>query len=343
MKSGADHANRPTKTQTRNLAEKVKKMRVIIAYDGSESAKEALDDLERAGLGKNVHATILSIAELWLPPPDTSLGIEEPFPAYTPSEVRSAYEIASRAIEQIRSEASEASERVKANFPSWKVETEVYAGSPAWEVIKKADESESDLIVVGSQGQTALGRFFLGSVSQKILTEARCSVRVGRRPNVGAAPVNMLLVGVDGSPGSDAAVHEVAKREWPPGIRVQVITVVDPSVPLAFGSLNAEVSKGVGEDAEGEQPWLQKMVEAAAEHLRQAGLEASAEVKEGAAKKVLVDEAKRPRVNSVFVGATGFSNRLERFLLGSVSAAVANRAECSVEVVRAKRVERQKT
>jgi nucleotide-binding universal stress UspA family protein len=228
-------------------------------------------------------------------------------------------------------------------FPSWKVEKEVYAGSPAWEVIKKADESQPDLIVVGSQGRTALGRFFLGSVSQKILTEARCSVRVGRRPSTDAATVNMLLVGVDGSPGSDAAVHEVAKREWPPGIRVQVITVVDPSVPLAFGGLNEEVAKGVGEDAEGKQPWPQKMVEAAAEHLRQAGLEASAEVKEGAAKKVLIDEAKRLRADCIFVGSTGFSNRLERFLLGSVSAAVANRAECSVEVVRAKTVTRQTT
>ena len=318
-------------------------MRVIIAYDGSESAKEALDDLERAGLGKNVDATILSIAELWLPPPDTSLGIDEPFPAYTPPEVRSAYAIASRAIEQMSFEASEASERVKAIFPSWKVETEVYAGSPAWEVIRKADESEPDLIVVGSHGRTALGRFFMGSVSQKILTEARCSVRVGRRPNAGAAPLKMLLVGVDGSPGSDATVHEVAKREWPPGMRVQVVTVVDPSVPLVFGSLNEEVSKWVGDSGEGEQHWLRKMVEAAGEHLHKAGLDASAEVKEGAAKKVLVDEAKRLRADCIFVGSTGFSNRLERFLLGSVAAAVTNRAECSVEVVRRKAVVRQKT
>jgi len=35
-----------------------------------------------------------------------------------------------------------------------------------------------------------------------------------------------------------------------------------------------------------------------------------------------------------FVGSAGFSNRLERFVLGSVSAAVAARAHCSVEVVR---------
>jgi len=36
----------------------------------------------------------------------------------------------------------------------------------------------------------------------------------------------------------------------------------------------------------------------------------------------------------IFVGSTGFSNRFERFVLGSVSAAVAARAHCSVEVVR---------
>jgi nucleotide-binding universal stress UspA family protein len=34
------------------------------------------------------------------------------------------------------------------------------------------------------------------------------------------------------------------------------------------------------------------------------------------------------------VGSAGFSNRLERFVLGSVSAAVAARAHCSVEIVR---------
>lgn len=341
-KSGAYRASR-RKNQTRNLAEKVNQMKVIIAYDGSESAREALNDLERAGLGKNVDATILSVAELWLPPPSTSLGIDEPFPPYTPPEVRGAYVAASQAIEKIRTMATEASALVQAAFPSWKVTTEVYAGSPAWEIIKQADESQSDLIVVGSHGRTALGRFFLGSVSQKSLTEARCSVRVGRRPSAGAAPVKVLLVGVDGSPGSDAAVHELTKREWPSGIQVHVVTVVDPSVPLAFGSLNAEVTKWVGENEEGEQHWSRKMVEASAGHLRQAGLEAHAEVKEGEAKKALLDEAKRLRADCIFVGATGFSNRLERFLLGSVSAAVANRAECSVEVVRSKAVLKPRT
>jgi nucleotide-binding universal stress UspA family protein len=80
---------------------------------------------------------------------------------------------------------------------------------------------------------------------------------------------------------------------------------------------------------------VRKMVEASADNLRVAG-PVTTIVKEGNAKSVLVDEAKHLGIDSIFVGSTGFSNRLERFLLGSVSAAVANRAECSVEVVRKK-------
>jgi nucleotide-binding universal stress UspA family protein len=309
-------------------------MRVIIAYDGSEGSQAALGDLERAGLGKDVEATILSIAEVWLPPPQTSLGIDEPFPPYTPPEVRSWHEIAVLAIEQMRLLANEANARLRSVFPSWKVSTEVRAGSPWWEAVRRANELESDLIVVGSHGRSALGRFFLGSVSQKILTDARCSVRLGRKSAGAGASAHLLLVGVDGSPDGEAAVHELAKREWPSGIRIHVISVKDPSVPLALGSLNPQISKWAGDGEEGDRQWVEKMVEASAEHLRQAGFDVSAEVKEGDAKEVLMDQAQRLGADCIFVGSSGLSNRLERFVLGSVSTAVANRADCSVEVVR---------
>lgn len=310
------------------------KMSVLIAYDGSEGAEAALTDLQRAGLGNSVEAIILSVAELWLPAPPPSAGVDEPFPLYTPPGLKSARETVAQAIEEVHSLAKGASARVQATFPSWKVSIEVYTGSPAWEVIKKADKWEPDLVVVGSQGRSALGRLFLGSVSQKILTEARCSVRVGRRPTTpGGVPVR-LLVGVDGSPGAEAAVQAVAKREWPSGTEISVIAVEDPTVPAALGNLIPQVAEWIGESEEGDHQWVRKMVEASAEDLRGAGLDVSAVVKEGNAKKVLVDEAKRLGADCIFVGSTGFSNRLERFLLGSVSAAVANRAECSVEIVR---------
>jgi nucleotide-binding universal stress UspA family protein len=312
------------------------KMRILIAYDGSEGADAALDDLPRAGLGNSVEALILSVAELWLPPPPPSSGLDESFPLYTPPGLESAREHVAQVVEQVRGLAKNASARVHATFPSWKVSTEVSTGSPAWEVINKVDKWDPDLVIVGSQGRSALGRLFLGSVSQKILTEARCSVRVGRRPNTPGSGSMRILVGVDGSPGAEAAVQAVAKREWPADTEISVIAVQDPSVPLALGSLNPQVTEWIGEADEGDRQWVRKMVEATSEDLRGAGLNVSSLVNEGDAKKVLVDEATRLGAGCIFVGSTGFSNRLERFLLGSVSAAVANRAECTVEVVRKK-------
>jgi hypothetical protein len=106
---------------------------------------------------------------------------------------------------------------VQTVFPAWDVRAEACADSPAWAVIKQVDTWQPDLVVVGSHGRSAVGRWLLGSVSHKILTEARCSVRVGRSRTPPAAPSVRLLLGVDGSPDAAAAVHAVAGRAWPAG------------------------------------------------------------------------------------------------------------------------------
>jgi nucleotide-binding universal stress UspA family protein len=80
-----------------------------------------------------------------------------------------------------------------------------------------------------------------------------------------------------------------------------------------------------------------KIVEAAAKALRDdlgESVTVSAIIGNGDPKQVLVRHAEEFGADCIFTGATGFSNRIERFVLGSVSAAVAARAHCSVEVVR---------
>jgi nucleotide-binding universal stress UspA family protein len=67
--------------------------------------------------------------------------------------------------------------------------------------------------------------------------------------------------------------------------------------------------------------------------LRAAGLTVSSPIRKGAPKNVLPAEAASWGADCIFVGARGLS-RFERFRLGSVSAATAARAHCSVEVVR---------
>jgi len=80
------------------------------------------------------------------------------------------------------------------------------------------------------------------------------------------------------------------------------------------------------------QAQVRTIVETVAEKLRAAGLVVSSVVKEGDPKRVLIEEAEQVGADCLFVGARGL-RRLERFLLGSVSTAVAARAHCSVEVV----------
>jgi nucleotide-binding universal stress UspA family protein len=80
---------------------------------------------------------------------------------------------------------------------------------------------------------------------------------------------------------------------------------------------------------------IHQMVEAAADtlRLRTPQLTVSTYVKAGDPKRILVEEAEHWGADCLFVGAHGRSG-WERLCLGSVSAAIAARAPCSVEVVR---------
>ena len=79
-----------------------------------------------------------------------------------------------------------------------------------------------------------------------------------------------------------------------------------------------------------------KLAEDATQKLRAKGLRADALVKIGDPKHELVKFAEEWRADCIFLGATGLTRRVERFLLGSVAGAVAARAHCSVEIVRKK-------
>src|SRR5688572_18453198 len=206
------------------------KMKILIAYDGSACAEAALDDLQRAGLPADAEALVVSVAEVWLPPPPLSAYevVEAARDVHSAAELQRRYAKGSRAVADAHELALRAQERLQRNFLDWKVLAEASLGSPAWEVIMKADEWKPDLVVVGSHGRSALGRFVLGSVSQKVLAEARSSVRVARGRVEVEPSAARIVVGVDGSPDSDAAVREVAERRWPAGTEVRLVTAFEP-------------------------------------------------------------------------------------------------------------------
>jgi nucleotide-binding universal stress UspA family protein len=68
--------------------------------------------------------------------------------------------------------------------------------------------------------------------------------------------------------------------------------------------------------------------------LKGAGLKAELIVEPGNPKQVLIEEAGKWGADAIFVGSHSFSNKPERFLISSTSAAIAERAHCSVEIIR---------
>ncbi|PSP84318.1 universal stress protein [Halobacteriales archaeon QS_1_68_17] len=56
------------------------------------------------------------------------------------------------------------------------VETAVVSGSPYGTILEYADEQDVDLIVMGTHGRTGLGRFLLGSVTERVVRNSEVPV-----------------------------------------------------------------------------------------------------------------------------------------------------------------------
>jgi nucleotide-binding universal stress UspA family protein len=142
-----------------------------------------------------------------------------------------------------------------------------------------------------------------------------------------------ILLAIDGSSCSDAAVREVARRPWPPGSVVKVLTVLEVPVaptaeawalPLTYAEEMEAALRKQGEN----------IVNRALQQLKSnTALSADAVLAPGSPRPVILDEAESWGADLIVVGSHGYG-LWKRFLLGSVSQAVVSHAKCSVQVVR---------
>jgi nucleotide-binding universal stress UspA family protein len=313
-------------------------MKILVAYDGSECADAALEDLQRAGLADGAEVVVMAVADVFVPPPFDE-DVDNTFPMYMPEGVKRAHERAQHKLEQAEGLAKKASRQIRLSFPSWHVRYEAQADSPAWALIRTADQWKPDLIVMGAQGHAVFGgRLILGSISQRVLYEACCSVRIARGSHRNNDKPVRLLVAVDNSPDSGAAVDAVCSRKWPKGTEVGLIVVVDTVMSITPNSAEPSVVRWI--EVADEKNWDQVRLrfEPYAEKLRTAGLQAEILIRRGQPADQILEEAHTWGADCIFLGAKG-TRGIDRLLLGSVSSAVSGRAHCSVEVVRLKKGE----
>lgn len=283
-------------------------MRILVGYNGTDFASAALDELAAAGLPARAEVLVLTVSEMCFATVD---GAEAP------------------------AVAESGAEKLRTIFPGWSIKTKCTSGSASGEIMEAADAFHPDLIVLGERLQTTRDHnIFLGPVSQRILTNAECSVRIGRGKADRRTGETRLLIGFDGSAGAEAAVRSISLRDWPAGTKVCLLSVADSSVLGSIGRFAPQINDAVVE-ARFTSQWAQTLAADSLEDLRNAGLDASLEIRMGHhPKNTIVEFADEWEADCIFVGPHCAGNSFERFLLGSVSAAVAAHAACSVEVVR---------
>jgi nucleotide-binding universal stress UspA family protein len=198
-------------------------------------------------------------------------------------------------------------------------EVVVARGDPRHLISFYARKWSSDLIFIRAHVRKDYMHWMLGSVARAIVATAPCSVQIVRDAVEGRthslASGRRVLLATDGSESAAEAARALAARPWPKGSEFKIVSVDEPWV---FKPSDVKAHKAVN---------------SAEEVLAAAGLKATGAVVSGNAREIILEAAQRWGADLIVVGSHG-RRGLKRFILGSVSEAVAMNAPCSVVVVR---------
>lgn len=156
-------------------------VQVIIAYDFSPSAEEAL--LRGIELACRAPQHVLHVL--------TAIDARNGFPIAPTAHVDYLY--AERLQQTVTA-------RLVAGFAGRESASEVQfyvharIGKPAEQILQLAHEVGADMIVIGSHGKTGVERFVLGSVSERVVREAHCAVVVARAKTYSTVKLERVML-----------------------------------------------------------------------------------------------------------------------------------------------------
>lgn len=280
---------------------------ILLAYDGSADARRALQWAAQESLGSGLPVHVLVVNEIL---PSTWGGVS----AMGMGVVTEGYVLDSTAV-------LEEATKALADAGVASVSTEHQNGSVVGELLRAAESAS--VVVIGSQGHGAAGEALMGSVSQHLARHATCPVVVVREPHDSTA--RRIIVGVDGSPTSSAALEYACQRAEKTGETVVALHGWHVRAPSSDVWAGDPRSVDVGE----RELLLAESVAGVREDHPDVSLER--EVVLVAPAQSLVDAS--ASASLVVVGSRGLGY-FSGLLLGSVSQSVLHRATCPVAVVR---------
>jgi len=297
-----------------------RKMKLVLAYDGSEHAIAAIDLISDLPL-REPYVTLMAVLR--------TQHIQD--------------------HENMQEELNNIRERLKAR--GMQVDTVLKVGNPAATINSHAQEIQADLILMGAKGLRATLGIFLGGVAQQVVEYSSCPVLVVRTPYRG---LKRILVAIDGSIYSHKAMDYMAplcekdarqRCSWlPEDIDLTLMHVLPPPIPPDLPARAWAVGPEViypapappidTEKIEKEEENQGKnILEQAASLFKSAEIKSKSSMPRGDAATEILDYAKEKQIDLIVCGSRGLSE-ITGWLLGSVSRKLVHYAGCSVLIVK---------
>jgi nucleotide-binding universal stress UspA family protein len=284
---------------------------VVVGVDGSDSALEATRWAAREAVRRRATLRLLAATD-W------------PRGGYV-GEVGAGYHAAFVEIARDNAEAAAAAAREAA--PGVETEHQVVIGFPV--PVLRSESRRAELIALGDRGLGGVAGLLVGSVAVGLTSSAACPVVVVRGAAVPDADPRPVVVGVDGSPLSEAALGfafeaAAARRVGLVAVHTWSDLIVDPAaVPLGWAAVDwaaveADEREVLGERLAG---WCTTYPDVPVERVVRRDRPAPALLEQAAAAQLVV------------VGSRGRGS-VAGLLLGSVGHALLHRAPCPVAIVR---------
>jgi nucleotide-binding universal stress UspA family protein len=281
---------------------------ILVPLDGSPESNEALPTAQALARQTGASVTLLRV----LPWPAASEHREATAEARTKLD-RTAAELADSGI---------------------RAEPALRHGDAADEILEQCRAQNADLILMRTHARAGLERAVLGSVTQRVLHEARVPVmmlRAGDRP---IGQLRTLLVPVDGSPGGAVGLGMAVRLARSTGAALKLLQV---SVPLSMQVYAAYEYGGLAYfDPDWDEEALsaaRTYVESLAKRVRESGIgvDGQAQMAPDVARTIV--EVAHSSVADLIVMSTQALTGPARALLGSVADAVVRTADCPVLLV----------
>jgi nucleotide-binding universal stress UspA family protein len=282
-------------------------MRLLVAVDTITTLDIVLNAIEASSWPKGTEADVLSVVEDESIPAETWRTEGYGLNAVRHEMRRRGEQVSALAVDRLR----------QMGIPA---QVTIMRGDPAFLIPFAAQQWSSDLILIRANNRMDFRNWLLGSVAKSVVESAECWVEVVRAPTAARSDTRILLA-ID---ASLAAAQAVAEMKFPEDTEIKVVSVVNP---IRYSLEEIGLSRGK------ESERAHHVIGEAVNVLRSAPLKITAEVVAGSRARQILARAKDWNADLIVVGDEERSG-LHRLMSSGTAVAVANRAQCSVRVVR---------